>query len=369
MAQRQKSSYNERLTFEDPCSTYSASRSTLYRRYKRVRQEECESQSYEANHQEEEADKTSSNDLQDGTDDSISIVEPDDDIDRESNSTYMYVEADPEIEDNPLLNELDYFDSDRAGELEQEQEVTTTVCTAVPTSTSAVVSNEGDRLLYECAPLTVSTSNLLVMKYKMRHNLTTEAVADLLKLLSLHCPSPNVCTPSVYHLQKSFERMKLPVTYHYYCISCLTSVTSTAVTCILCGNSLLDPDSKSYFTELSIEAQLIELFQRKFTPYIKYACMYIDMYIMAFAGDTFYSALLENYQQQRTTGHDSQYLGDLYNGHLYQDLAAQGFFTGPQNITFIMNTDGIPVFKSSKYSFWNIFLLINELPYHMRSVN
>ena len=37
------------------------------------------------------------------------------------------------------------------------------------------------------------------------------------------------------------------------------------------------------------------------------------------------------------------------------------------NISFTVNTDGIPVFKSSKTSVWPIFLMVNELPYKMRS--
>jgi hypothetical protein len=31
-----------------------------------------------------------------------------------------------------------------------------------------------------------------------------------------------------------------------------------------------------------------------------------------------------------------------------------------------MNTDGIPVYKSSKFSLWPFYLVINELPYKQR---
>lgn len=43
-----------------------------------------------------------------------------------------------------------------------------------------------------------------------------------------------------------------------------------------------------------------------------------------------------------------------------------GFLTNPSNISFSWYTDGVPVFKSSKVSFWPLFLTINELPFHMR---
>lgn len=57
---------------------------------------------------------------------------------------------------------------------------------------------------------------------------------------------------------------------------------------------------------------------------------------------------------------------DICDGRLYQDRVSKGFITNGLTITFTMNTDGIPVFKSSGYSFWPIYLVINELPYHMR---
>lgn len=37
--------------------------------------------------------------------------------------------------------------------------------------------------------------------------------------------------------------------------------------------------------------------------------------------------------------------------------------------TFTLNTDGVPVFKSSGYQFWPLYLVINELPYQMRYFN
>lgn len=54
---------------------------------------------------------------------------------------------------------------------------------------------------------------------------------------------------------------------------------------------------------------------------------------------------------------------DIYRGELYRALRV-----GSNYVTLILNTDGIPVFKSSKYEFWPVYLLINELPFKMRSV-
>ena len=52
---------------------------------------------------------------------------------------------------------------------------------------------------------------------------------------------------------------------------------------------------------------------------------------------------------------------------MYKYLSQDGnILSSPDNISFIMNTDGAPVFKSSKVSIWPVFLIINELPFHLR---
>ena len=38
----------------------------------------------------------------------------------------------------------------------------------------------------------------------------------------------------------------------------------------------------------------------------------------------------------------------------------------PGNVSFLCNTDGMQVFRSSSYTIWPIWLVINELPAHVR---
>ena len=56
-------------------------------------------------------------------------------------------------------------------------------------------------------------------------------------------------------------------------------------------------------------------------------------------------------QQCDTVNTDGQRLVDLYSGSLYQQHVNTGFLANPNNISFIFNIDGLPVFKSSKFSF------------------
>ena len=57
-------------------------------------------------------------------------------------------------------------------------------------------------------------------------------------------------------------------------------------------------------------------------------------------------------------------INNICDARLYQEGLQSGFLRNPHNVSFLMNTDGVPVFKSSAYSFWPLFLLINELIVH-----
>lgn len=67
------------------------------------------------------------------------------------------------------------------------------------------------------------------------------------------------------------------------------------------------------------------------------------------------------------TRSDSCYT-DVYDGKMYQHHVSMGFLSRKSNISLMFNTDGVPVFRSSNFSFWPLYLLINELPYRMRQV-
>ena len=56
---------------------------------------------------------------------------------------------------------------------------------------------------------------------------------------------------------------------------------------------------------------------------------------------------------------------DICSGKLYQELCSKGVMQ-ENCIALIVNIDGVPVFKSSGYQFWPIFIMICELPYRMR---
>ena len=65
----------------------------------------------------------------------------------------------------------------------------------------------------------------------------------------------------------------------------------------------------------------------------------------------------------------------MYDGKLYAErFTHDGFFHGTTeeqkrnevHISMQMNTDGVAIFKSSKFDIWPIYMTVNELPPHMR---
>jgi len=128
---------------------------------------------------------------------------------------------------------------------------------------SSVTSNK--ILLYEGAPLTSPASNIMIMQFKMRHNLTDRSLEDLLHLLKIHCPKPNYVPNSIYHFKKFFRESRYEIKYHYYCSRCLQSVDLFDSFCVnsLCKINLQEVSTRYSFIEIPIESQLAVLFARK----------------------------------------------------------------------------------------------------------
>ncbi len=85
--------------------------------------------------------------------------------------------------------------------------------------------------------------------------------------------------------------------------------------------------------------------------------------IIIYTGNVIWKAILRQYTHRHKCSGKFQ---DIYDGAVYQEMVENGFLAVETNISFILNTDGIPVFRSSSFSFWPIWLLVNELPYQMR---
>lgn len=89
----------------------------------------------------------------------------------------------------------------------------------------------------------------------------------------------------------------------------------------------------------------------------------MDQLQTMFSRSGFYNDLQHRFNRKKQA---QENIEDIYDGRLYRSLARKGILSSGNNISFIFNTDGVPVFKSSKVSIWPLYLIINELPHHKR---
>jgi hypothetical protein len=198
--------------------------------------------------------------------------------------------------------------------------------------------------LYENCPLTVGLSALLIITFAMRHLLSGKALHDLLGLISLHCRTPNYCFKSLFKFKKHFQHLKSPLKFHKYCARCAVAIDDQTKTCpnALCQQDLTVTGNVSFFIEVPMEKQIASMFG---TPGM-------------------WDLLKFRFTRIKK---GSKNLEDIYDGNQYQKyLKNGGILSDQRNISFTWNTDGIPVFKSSKLAIWPLYCIVNELPYAQR---
>ena len=60
---------------------------------------------------------------------------------------------------------------------------------------------------------------------------------------------------------------------------------------------------------------------------------------------------------------DPEAIEDVYDGQLYKEHSIPGgFLSDPNNISFLGNTDGVALIKSTSYGVWPVYLILNEIP-------
>lgn len=70
-----------------------------------------------------------------------------------------------------------------------------------------------------------------------------------------------------------------------------------------------------------------------------------------------------NLLKQRFANRESGILKDICDGAEYKKHSALLCdHSNPANVSMLCNTDGVSIFKSSKFSLWPIWIVINELP-------
>lgn len=209
--------------------------------------------------------------------------------------------------------------------------------------TTDIQESEDNQPLYPNASITLGTFMLLFTSFCMKHNISSDGILQLLNIFSYVLPSGHSLCTSLYDYKKFFVNLKNPLIKHFYCPYCLGylhSCTEQECPYDFCGK-LISENEIMYFLEMPVDSQLRNLFSQQ----------------------GFYEKLNHRFQRENI----QEKYGDVYDGELYRSYSENG---GPlsqqENVSFTFNTDGAPVFKSSKISVWPIFLVVNELPYKLR---
>ena len=195
--------------------------------------------------------------------------------------------------------------------------------------------------LYPTATVAVGTIMVLLALFTMKHNLPPEAIGNLLSLISLALLSSHCLPNTVNKLKNYFKKLRNALHVHYYCSFCLQYIEGKTLTVCPNGRCLHDLTAKNsvaYFVEIPILEQLRTFFRR--------SMLYEDL----------------QYRFKRKKKVEDN-IGDIYDGNLYKELSGKGILNAADNISFLINTDDVPVFRSSKVSIWPLYYIINELEY------
>ena len=251
------------------------------------------------------------------------------------------------MENNDLLNEdeemyeLEEFDEDLTINLESEGQTF-----PIPSNPISETSDSADDDQPVCnrSQLTIPALMTLLVLFTVKYHLPGDAITHVLTLISLALPAGHNLPSTLKSFKAYFRSLNSPFNLHYYCSFCFMPLNSKHVP--VCPNSACLQDLKpkgahSYFLYFPIAKQLWLFFKQP----------------------GFYTSLQHRFNRKK---YICSNIEDIYDGKLYRELINKGILNSGNNISFLFNTDGVPVFKSSKVSIWPLFLVINELPYEKR---
>ena len=122
---------------------------------------------------------------------------------------------------------------------------------------------EPDDKLYSGAPITSSSSAVLLLSFVFKHKLTREAFNDLLQVIEAHCPRPNSCKTSVKKLFEFVSKTKGDTVKHYFCSYCKAYYGKELNgNCNICGRKI--QKGAEFFLEVPIANQIEKFFSGKF---------------------------------------------------------------------------------------------------------
>jgi len=197
-------------------------------------------------------------------------------------------------------------------------------------------------MIYDGCDLSEGESSLLIFSFIVRHGISAAAVEDLLFLMKIHLPA-QAKTPLTRHaLKNSIGFDYSQAVRHYYCSKCSALIEKSRSRNQTCNSCHTEIDFRklenlnSFFIHFPIENILKQKLQN---PVLS-------------------NSLAKVFRDRKK---DRMHYSDITDGKLYKSLKL-----GDHDFTCSVNSDGVPVFKSSNVSLWPLLISINELNINIR---
>lgn len=212
---------------------------------------------------------------------------------------------------------------------------------------------QSSTIMFPQAQLTISDVLLMITVFSVNKNLTKQDEDDLIDLVKvLAGPEFVSWNTSHYARAKTYNPPSSKINTNFYCENCNVilithnnskKMKETSAICKDCETKYkLTSESSNQFMIVDLDYQLEMLLNEKNVQ----------------------EDLLQNLDEYRKRPNDG-IIRDIYDCKLYKNLQVHS----PGTLTYNVNTDGAPAFKSSNRSFWPIQLYINELSPEIRTKN
>ncbi|XP_051155210.1 uncharacterized protein LOC127277859 [Leptopilina boulardi] len=189
---------------------------------------------------------------------------------------------------------------------------------------------------------------MMLLQYASANSLSLTAIENLFKLVNCIFLKPII--PETRYLIDKLFNPKHSNTYHALCDNCGKSLgtftsSDTFKKCDLCNIEVNVKDSSynNFFVTLDPSNQIADLLEANGDYY----------------DDVMHSSVSKN-----------KIIKNIYDGKLYRRFV-KSLNSDDHNryVTAVFNTDGAPLFESSTFSIWPIYIMLNELPIHVRTNN
>lgn len=197
------------------------------------------------------------------------------------------------------------------------------------------------RLLHPNGRLSIDESIRLIYSFILRHKLSKSAISDLLILINLHLPNAVSIPETPFLLEKAIQPDFGLATRCFYCPNCDTLTEIDKSFCETCAKPVCHKDSLkagNFFILFNLKSALSKLMEL----------------------DDIRVDLLRAFKKRQVIRKENKY-EDITDGRCYKQLQL-GYF----DVSCSINTDGVNIFNSSKYSIWPILISVNELDYKLR---